>query len=107
MTLNDAHFVSEAIRLCGGVNVFGKLAVLAPTISREAVLKADPEVIFLSDEKDSAFDRWREFPQMKAVRLGNLFRIDGTAMNRPGPRLADATITLCERIDEARRRRDQ
>ncbi len=103
MTLNDAHFVSEAIRVCGGVNVFGALRPLAPTISRESVLKADPDVIFLSDEKDAAFDRWREFPQLKAVRHSKLFRIDGTAMNRPGPRLADATITLCERIDDARR----
>ena len=106
MTLNDVHFVSEAIRVCGGVNVFGKLRPIAPTISREAVLKADPDVIFLSDEKVSAFDRWREFPQMKAVRHNKLFRIDGTAMNRPGPRLADATITLCERIDDARRQNE-
>ncbi len=29
---------------------------------------------------------------------------DGTAMNRPGPRLADATRVLGERIDEARKR---
>lgn len=103
MTLNDRHFVSEAIRLCGGVNVFGTLPSLAPTISREAVVKADPEVIFISDERPEAFDRWRSLTRMKAVRQGTLFRIDGGPMNRPGPRLADAAINLCERIDEARR----
>ena len=103
MTLNDAHFVSEAIRVCGGENVFGRLGPLAPAVSREAVVKADPDVIFISDEREDAFDRWREFRQVKAVANGHLFRIDGGARNRPGPRLADATITLCERIDEARR----
>ena len=107
MTLNDTHFVSEAIRACGGVNIFGKLSALVPTVSREAVVKADPDVIFISDERQDAFDRWREFTQMKAVRQGNLARIDGGAMNRPGPRLANATITLCERIDDARRRKHQ
>lgn len=103
MTLNDTHIVSEAIRLCGGRNVFGQLAVLAPTVSREAVVRADPQAIFISDERADAFDRWRSFPNMKAVRAGHLFRIDGSVMNRAGPRLADATRGLCERIDQARR----
>lgn len=103
MTLNDAHIVSEAIRLCGGRNVFGHLGVLAPTVSREAVVRADPEAIFVSDERSDAFDRWRSFPRMRAVRSGHLFRIDGGIMNRAGPRLAEATETLCERIDRARR----
>lgn len=102
MTLNDAHIVSEAIRLCGGVNVFGQLKPLAPTVSREAVVRADPDAIFVSDERSDAFDRWKAFAQMKAVKSGHLFRIDGSVMNRAGPRLVDATAALCERIDEAR-----
>lgn len=102
MTLNDKHIVSEAIRLCGGRNVFGPLAVLAPTVSREAVVRADPQAIFVSDERGDAFDRWRNFRNMKAVRSGHLFRIDGGVMNRAGPRLAEATRMLCERIDQAR-----
>lgn len=102
MTLNDTHIVSEAIRLCGGMNVFGKLKPLAPTVSREAVVRADPDAIFISDERPEAFDRWKAYTQMKAVKAGHLFRIDGSVMNRAGPRLIDATTTLCERIDEAR-----
>lgn len=102
MTLNDSHIVSEALRLCGGRNAFGNLRALAPTLSREAVVKADPDVIFASDERVDAFDRWRAFPRMKAVRSGHLFRIDGGVMNRAGPRLVEATETLCERIDRAR-----
>ncbi len=102
MTLNDEHIVSEAIRLCGGVNVFGQLKPLAPTVSREAVVRADPDAIFISDERPDAFDRWKAFAQMRAVKANHLFRIDGSVMNRAGPRLPDATATLCERIDEAR-----
>lgn len=104
MTLNDKHIVSEAIRLCGGRNVFGQLSVLAPTVSREAVVRADPQAIFISDERADAFDRWRNFPKMRAVRTGHLFRIDDSVMNRAGPRLAEATRGLCERIDQARQR---
>ena len=104
MTLNDAHIVSEAIRLCGGTNMFGSLAPLVPTISREAVLKADPQAIFVSDEDDRAFDRWRGFGKLSAVRNDNLFRIDGSVMNRAGPRMLGATARLCEQIDSARQK---
>ncbi len=104
MTLNDAHIVSEAIRLCAGVNLFGTLAPLAPTVSREAVLKADPQAIFVSDEDARAFDRWRGFGKLSAVRSDNLFRVDGSVMNRAGPRMLTATARLCEQIDAARQK---
>jgi iron complex transport system substrate-binding protein len=48
MTLNGAHLVSSALRLCGGENIFAGLPQLAPTVSIEAVLKADPEAIIAS-----------------------------------------------------------
>jgi iron complex transport system substrate-binding protein len=104
MTLNDRHIVSDALALCGGVNVFGKLPQLAPTISREAVVAAKPDAIIASDERNESWDRWRALPQLTAVRLGNLYRIDGAVMNRAGPRMLDATDALCRQIDEARKR---
>ncbi len=102
MTLNDKHIVSDALHLCGAVNVFGTLSQLAPTISRESVVAARPEVIVASDERNETWDRWRALAQLPAVRLGNLYRIDGAVMNRAGPRMLDATETLCRQIDEAR-----
>lgn len=102
MTLNDSHIVSDALALCGGVNVFGKLPQLAPTISREAVVAAKPEAIFASDERNETWDRWRTLPRLPAVKLGNLYRIDGAVMNRAGPRMLNATEALCQQIDEAR-----
>lgn len=102
MTLNDSHIVSDALRLCGGVNIFGQLPQLAPTISREAVVTARPEAIVASDERNETWHRWRALSQLPAVRLVNLYRIDGAVMNRAGPRMLDATDQLCRYIDEAR-----
>ncbi len=104
MTLNDQHIVSDALALCGAVNVFGKLPQLAPSISRESVVTARPEALVASDERNEAWDRWRALPQIPAVRLGNLYRVDGAVMNRAGPRMLEATETLCRQIDEARAR---
>ena len=107
MTLNDAHIVSQAITLCGGVNVFGQLKPLVPTISREAVLTANPDMIIISDEKENGLDRWRSFKRLRAVASGNLMTIDGAMMNRAGPRLIEATRALCEQIDQARQRTEK
>ncbi|MEO0316978.1 MAG: hypothetical protein RL404_655 [Pseudomonadota bacterium] len=102
MTLNDQHIGSDALAMCGAVNVFGQLPQLAPTISRESVVEARPEAIFSSDERNEGWERWRSLPQIPAVRLDNLYRIDGAVMNRAGPRMLDAAEVLCRQIDAAR-----
>ncbi len=69
-TINGRQIISDAIRLCGGVNVFADLASLAPNVSVEAVLAANPEVIIASGMGDSRpewLDDWRRWKQMTAV----------------------------------------
>ncbi|RZI41186.1 cobalamin-binding protein [Herbaspirillum sp. HC18] len=106
MTLNGSHLVSAALRVCGGENIFAKLPQLAPTVSVEAVLKADPEAIVASTgEQEDVFAPWRRFPRMKAVARGNLLTIDGSLLNRAGPRILDGTEELCRKLDEARAKR--
>lgn len=105
MTLNDAHLVSAAMHVCGATNIFGSLPQLAPTITVEAVLQADPDVIAGSgSEQSDALKRWRRFPGMKAVARGNLLLLPGDTMTRAGPRIVDATRTLCNQLDAARLR---
>jgi len=103
MTLNGSHLVSSAMRLCGGENIFGKLPQLAPTVTEEAVVKADPEAIVASSgEQDDVFAPWRRFPSLKAVTRGNLVSIDGNLINRAGPRILDGTEDLCRKLDAVR-----
>jgi iron complex transport system substrate-binding protein len=106
MTLNDTHMVSSAIRLCGGRNIFGSLPQIAPTVSVEAVLKANPEVIVTgSSAKNDSMAQWRHFPKLSAVARGNLVTIDSDLLTRAGPRILDGTEALCRSFDEARRKR--
>ncbi|GAB3464009.1 cobalamin-binding protein [Massilia terrae] len=107
-TLNDQQIVSDMIRTCGGQNVFGKLAVIAPEVSLEAVLAKDPEVILSGDEHapgDRGIHIWKPYKAVAAVQRGNLFTLDGELLTRPGPRTADGTAKLCEVLDVARGRR--
>jgi len=105
MTLNGSHMVSSVIALCGGQNVFGKLPQLAPTVSTEAVLQANPEVIFAADGGSSPSAGWRHFPGMAAVAADNLFTLTPNWMSRPGPRILDGAAELCQKLELARSRR--
>lgn len=103
MTLNDQTTPSSALRLCGAENIFGKLPQLAPAVSIETVLQADPDAILASREvKEDPFVLWRRFPGLKAVARGNLLMVDGESLNRPGPRILDGTEALCKQLDAIR-----
>jgi iron complex transport system substrate-binding protein len=105
-TLSNKSIVSDAIRLCGGVNIFGDLKVTAPVVSVEAVLQADPEAIFGTSEKDyGSIDLWRPYPNMLAVKNDNLFRLDGELLNRAGPRMVAGATALCQKLEQARQHR--
>ena len=73
-TLNGAHLFNEVITLCGGRNVFAALKPLAPSVTDEAVLAANPEAIVTtsagatrSDEPLPSLARWRAWPALTAV----------------------------------------
>ena len=105
-TLSGGSIVTDAMRVCGGVNIFADLKVTAPVVSIEGVLQADPEAIFGTAEKDyGGVTLWKHYTTMKAVRNGNLFTLDGELLNRAGPRMVDGTRAMCEMLEQARQRR--
>jgi len=107
-TLNDAQIASDALRVCGGRNVFGGLKVVAPEVGIEAVLQADPEAIMAGRRHDPAnpgLKLWEPYTSMTAVKRGNLLTVNGELLTRPGPRAVEGAAQLCEMLDEVRRRR--
>jgi len=105
MTLGGRHLVSEGIGLCGGRNVFADLAPIAPRVSTEAVLAADPEVIVTAEpgaRPSGALESWKRFERVTAVRRNLLVTLDADRINRNGPRIVDELAVLCEAIDRAR-----
>lgn len=107
MTINGEHLIGDVIRLCGGENVFANLPQLAPTISIESVLSANPEAIVASgmgEERPEWLDQWRRWPSLTAVARDNLFFIPPTIIQRHTPRILDGASRLCMQLDGARRR---
>ncbi len=107
-TLNGQHIVSDALRVCGGTNIFARLTVTAPAVGIEAVLQENPEVILGGDQhdpQDAGINLWKPYKGLLAVQRGNLFTLDGELLTRAGPRMADGTAALCEKLELARQRR--
>ncbi len=105
MTINQHHFISKMISLCGGRNVFAELKDLSATITSEAVLIANPEFIFASGTDTQALAKeWSRFPSLTAVKKNNFYTVNGDWLHRAGPRVLDATATLCTQIKTARQK---
>ena len=104
MTLSGQHLISSAIAACGGANVFGEVPTLTATVSWEAAVKRDPELVLTagSPGEPAKPGRWAEFPQVSATRRGEFGRIEGNLIARSGPRFVDGARELCEAIDRAR-----
>lgn len=108
MTVGGPQIISDAIRLCGGENVFGQLGQMAPTVSVEAVLETNPEAIVatgMGDARPEWLSDWDKWTQMTAVKRGNLFHINPDIMQRHTPRILDGAEQLCAHLDIARSRR--
>ena len=108
ITVNDAHLISDVIRLCGGRNVFGRLRTLAPAINEEDVVRADPEAIVASgigDESPEWLDDWKRWPRLTAVARGTLYVVPPQLIQRATPRVLDGAERLCAALDDARRKR--
>jgi iron complex transport system substrate-binding protein len=105
-TLSGKHIISDAMRLCGGVNIFDKLNVVAPIVTLESVLQANPEAIIATAEKNyGGVALWKQYGSLQAVRSNNLFTLDGDLLNRAGPRMIEGTAAMCEVLEQARKQR--
>ena len=105
-TVNGKHLISEIINLCGGDNIFTDLAILSTQINREAVLKADPEVIIASgsdETRPSWLQEWYRWPSLRAVKNNHIYFIPPDLIQRHTPRILEGARMMCEFIDAARK----
>ncbi len=105
-TINGSHYLSELIEVCGGTNIFADLSGIAPLISVESVLQREPEVILASSDAGSeAFDEWRRWSDMAAIKYGNEFLMPANEIGRATPRLLVGAAAVCDALQEGRKNR--
>lgn len=108
MTIGGKQIISDVVRLCGGENVFAKLETMAPTVTVEAVIAANPEAIIASGMGESRpewLDDWKPWTSITAVARDNLFFVQPELIQRHTPRLLDGAERLCQHLETTRSRR--
>jgi len=97
-TAGPATFIGQALSIAGADPAFPEIADDWPTISLEAVVARDPDVIVLPVGEGipglEALERepgWRDLP---AIRAGRVVEIDADLLARPGPALGRAARVL-------------
>jgi iron complex transport system substrate-binding protein len=103
------HWVPEQVRRAGGWDLLGREGERSVETTWEHVRDVEPSQIMLMpcgfDANRTAIE-WQRTPrpdfvsEMRAVRRGELFALDGSAyFSRPGPRIIDGIALLAELFD--------
>jgi iron complex transport system substrate-binding protein len=105
----SGHWVPEQVRRAGGWELLGQEGERAVETTWDAVREVEPEQLMLIpcgfDARRTAneFDRMPRpewFDELRAVRRGEVFALDGSGyFSRPGPRVIDGIALLAELFD--------
>jgi len=98
-TIGGGQIISDALAVCGAINVFDDLKLPAPQVSIESVLQRNPEVIVASTQ--AQLDAWKAWPQIDAVKHGRLLLLADKGLERPSGQMLEATAKLCEQLHPA------
>ena len=101
VAIGKASYLNELMTIAGADNVFREAALPYPKVSLEEVLARNPEVIVdmgemaetigvTSEQKRHVVELWRRYPNMAAVKLGQVFAVASDIYVVPGPRMVDA-----------------
>jgi iron complex transport system substrate-binding protein len=101
ITAGGNTFISEAIYLAGGLNVFADLKEQWPAINTEQVLLRSPAWIIAGDDhgkviEPKALSRRPGWSRIPAVRNNCIALVSADRLYRYGPRLADAVLSIAD-----------
>ncbi len=100
-TAGPGSFIDVLVQLAGGANIAARSRMAWPQFSLEELIRADPDLIILSDASAPMNPQTPElvaqrpgWSHLRAVRRGTIFPIDSNAISRPGPRIVEGLELL-------------
>jgi ABC-type Fe3+-hydroxamate transport system substrate-binding protein len=98
ITIGRGSYLDSLITIAGGRNVFHDVEAPSPTVSLESIAVRDPDVVlFPVSESWNGASGPAERPSwssLRAVRTGNVRRVDADLLHRLGPRVGRAVRSL-------------
>lgn len=103
MTTGPGTFIHELVYSAGGVNIFADASGLYPQVSKESLVKRQPEVIIeaipggIPEEKLRLLKKdWAQLPMLPAVKSGNIHYLFEDFLLIPGVRIAQTVRRFAE-----------
>ena len=97
-TVANGSYIQEIMSMCGAENPFADSKAPYPQLSEEAVLAADPQVIFAT-QHGSDLQHWLKCPQLAAVKQKHLYLLKADWLHRLSPRVLLGIEQMCGKID--------
>jgi ABC-type Fe3+-hydroxamate transport system substrate-binding protein len=94
ITIGGGSYMTQLVDIAGGMNIYGQMPDVSPTVSLEDVIRRNPRFIITGPEgaeKIKADPKWRAMP---AVREGRVLVVDTALVGRPAVRLGEAALQI-------------
>lgn len=99
-------FLDELLALANGENIARGASTAYPMLSREEILRRQPDVIIATndivhsaDDLSTAYSEWKS---LSAIRHGSVAIVDASIVSRPGPRIIDGLEAIIRVIHPSR-----
>jgi len=102
IAIGQGSFQSEVLERAGARNLFGDLTVPSATVSIEAIVARDPDLVLVRDSGAPAIAGRPEWQVVPAVRDRRFVRFGPPAFGRPSPRAPEIIRALRRALGEAR-----
>ncbi len=91
-TVGPGSFIDEVVALAGGENAIADVDMQYLQVSMEEVLSRDPDVILVTVPEDqcAALAERPGWTDLRAVKEGRVYYVDGDLVSRPGPNIVEA-----------------
>ena len=99
-TVASGSFIQEIMTMCGAENPFADSKAPYPQLGEEAVLAADPQVIFAT-QHGSDLQHWLKWPQLAAVKNKQLYLLKADWLHRLSPRIVLGIEQMCSKVEMA------
>ena len=99
-TVASGSFIQEIMTMCGAENPFADSKAPYPQLGEEAVLAANPQVIFAT-QHGSDLQHWLKWPQLAAVKNKQLYLLNADWLHRLSPRIVLGIEQMCSKVEMA------
>ncbi len=106
-------FLDELLEIAGGTNILHRGQILYPKISKESLVRLDPEAILdmsysgqeiTTDTLRAVLLPWHTLPTIQAVRENRVHIVTDPSITIPGPRMAGSARFLADLLLQKRKR---